>query len=81
MKIFKIRKNILEFLLSLQYIHLYGIERFFPELWLSAILLVAHSLSGCSINDVLQFNGSFYSEVVYPSRTMKEFFGYIKIVK
>jgi hypothetical protein len=42
---------------------------------------VAHSLSGCSINDVLQFNGSFYSEAVYPLSTTKEIFRYMKILK
>jgi hypothetical protein len=26
---------------------------------------VAHSLSGCPIKDVLQFDGSFYSEAEY----------------
>jgi hypothetical protein len=71
----------LELLLSLQYIRLCGIERFFTEFGISAILLVAHSLFGCSINDVLQFSGSFYSETVYPLWIMKEFFGYMNILK
>jgi hypothetical protein len=34
-------------------IYLCGIERFFTEFWLSVILPVTHSLSGCSIKDVL----------------------------
>jgi hypothetical protein len=75
------KKNILGLLPSLQYIRLCGIERFFTEFWLSEILPVAHSLFGCSINDVLQFNGSFYSEAVYPLWTTKELFRYMKILK
>jgi hypothetical protein len=75
------KKNILELLLSLQYIRLCGIERFFTEFWLSEILPVAHSISACSINNVLQFNGSFCSEAVYPLWIMKEFFRYMKILK
>jgi hypothetical protein len=62
----QLKKNIFELFLSLQYIRLYGIEIFFIEFWLLEILSVAHSLSGCSINDMLQFNGSLYSEAVYP---------------
>jgi hypothetical protein len=60
------KNNMLKILLSLQYICFCGIERFFTEFWLSVILQVAHILSGCSINDVLQFNGSLYSEALYP---------------
>jgi hypothetical protein len=77
----QLKKNIFEHLLILQYIRLCGIERFFIEFWLSEILPVAHSLSGCSINGVLQLNGSFYSEAVYPLWTTKEFFRYMKFLK
>ena len=46
-------------------INLRDIERFYTEFWLSTIRPVAHSLSGRLIKDVLQFNGSLYSEKRY----------------
>ena len=51
---------------NLQRIWIFAALRDFDtEFWLSAIRPVAHSLSGRLIKDVLQFNGSLYSEEKY----------------
>ena len=60
-----IKKNTLFFFRLCESIDLRGIENFFTEFWLSAIRPVAHSLSDRLIKDVLQFNGSLYSEERY----------------
>ena len=60
-----IKKNTFIFLPTLRKYWSSRHREIFTEFWLSAIRPVAHSLSDRLIKDVLQFNGSLYSEEIY----------------